>query len=228
MNRIFVTFAAALSLCVIGVGTGCADGVEDQNRPTPTSIKVEVRLVREQAPCPTCMRIDLPNLYTRSASFNVDSEVRLVIDGAKYIQPVFVKGGYPSAETWRIRIDMPSEQKEKLRHFREASHAPQQPILISLNGRPVDVITIGGLASVLMIGSFDSTRQIEDLVGKPVGPGVVEVVLDDSGRDEFQEMENQLEDEEHKKDLVIQLQEAMKAGDDTSAERIQEEISSGL
>ncbi len=205
---------------------GCADTATPSEEVESVEVELEVYMVRSEAECSDCVSVHLPNLYTLTADFLIESTPQLHLEGAQYVEPILVKGGYPRGEVWRLRIDLPTDRMSDLRAFRSASESSRQRILISVNGRPVDVITVGGLASVLIIGAFDTAKQLEQLVGRDNGAPAIEVTLEKDVGEEFAGMERQLKNEKRIQELVDELLRALQAGDSESARRIQEELSS--
>jgi uncharacterized lipoprotein YmbA len=218
MLRCLLIGAFAFWLC------GCADTATSGEEITSLEVELEVHMVRSEDECSDCVPVHLPNLYTRTADFLIGPTPQLHLERAQYVEPVLVKGGYPREEVWRLRIDLPADRMSDLRAFRSASESSRQPILISVNGHPVDVITVGGLASVLIIGAFDTAGQLKQVVGRDDGAPVVEVTLNNDVGEEFAGMERQLKNEEQKQELVDELLNALQAGDSESAKRIQKEL----
>jgi hypothetical protein len=174
------------------------------------------------------VKVDLPNLYTPSTRFSVDSEAQLEIDGARYIQPVLVKGGYPEDQTWRMRIALPQGKLAKLRDFKNEVNHPQQWVLLSVNGRPVEVGRMGGLGIMLLVGAFESRAEIEDFVGRSVSNEVFEVELDGSYEEEVERVGRQFENANRRLDQYDHLLEAMKAEDVESVKRLEERLKKEL
>jgi hypothetical protein len=187
---------------------------------------IEARVIREEG-CSDCYPVQFRNPYSNEESVLVRAEPDFVLpkESIARVNMLRIDNQIEGLVEWKAEILLTAEAHKRALSFGAGLGPTEKLLLISMAEQPIDVIMSDELGGLIRIGSFDSIADFRSSFPTAASEEIP-VVLERSVR--FDEMNARFEAATKRIETTAEnfdaLIEALDAGDEEKAVRIQSEL----